>query len=86
MKRRESEYQAKKFVMVIDLAKCDGCGKCTEACNKMHYLPKTKEWIEVLEMQDSPKVAPYYMPKNCFHPCRLSIKPFSKMDDPCIWL
>ena len=23
----------KKFVMVIDLAKCNGCGKCTEACN-----------------------------------------------------
>ena len=46
----------KKFVMVIDLAKCDGCGKCTEACNKMHYLPKEKEWIQVLEMQDAPKV------------------------------
>ena len=57
----------KKFVMVIDLAKCDGCGKCTEACNKMHYLPKEKEWIEVLEMQDAPKEAPYFMPKNCFH-------------------
>ena len=57
----------KKFVMVIDLAKCDGCGKCTEACNKMHYLPKNKEWIEVLEMQDAPKLAPYFMPKNCFH-------------------
>ncbi|WP_204314641.1 hypothetical protein, partial [Stenotrophomonas maltophilia] len=43
----------KNFVMVIDLAKCDGCGKCTKACNKMHYLPKNKEWIEVIEMQDS---------------------------------
>jgi Fe-S-cluster-containing dehydrogenase component len=57
----------KKFVMVIDLAKCDGCGKCTKACNKMHYLPKNKEWIEVLEMQDSPEVAPYYFPKPCYH-------------------
>lgn len=57
----------KKFVMVIDLAKCDGCGKCTKACNKMHYLPSNKEWIEVLEMQDSPEMAPYYFPKPCMH-------------------
>ncbi len=38
----------KKFVMVIDLAKCDGCGKCTEACQKMHFVPPTKEWLESL--------------------------------------
>src|SRR6185312_8014467 len=25
----------RKFIMVIDLAKCDGCGKCTVACSKM---------------------------------------------------
>src|ERR1035441_662116 len=47
----------KKFVMVIDLANCDGCGKCTKACNKMHYLPKEKEWIKVEEFQDAPKEA-----------------------------
>ncbi|MEO5570533.1 MAG: 4Fe-4S dicluster domain-containing protein, partial [Bacteroidia bacterium] len=57
----------KKFVMVIDLAKCDGCGKCTEACNKMHFLPPTKEWIEVIKMQDAPAEAPYFFPKPCFH-------------------
>lgn len=57
----------KKFVMVIDLAKCDGCGKCTKACNKMHFLPSDKKWIDVLEMQDAPEAAPYYFPKPCFH-------------------
>jgi molybdopterin-containing oxidoreductase family iron-sulfur binding subunit len=57
----------KKFVMVIDLAKCDGCGKCTKACNSMHYLPSNKEWIEVLEMQDAPETAAYYFPKPCYH-------------------
>ncbi|MBI3509171.1 MAG: 4Fe-4S dicluster domain-containing protein [Bacteroidetes bacterium] len=57
----------RKFVMVIDLSKCDGCGKCTEACNKMHFLPPTKEWIEVLKMQDNTEEAPYWFPKNCFH-------------------
>ena len=53
----------KKFVMVINLAKCDGCGKCTKACNKMHYLPSNKEWIPILDMQDTPETAPYYFPK-----------------------
>ncbi len=57
----------KKFVMVIDLAKCDGCGKCTEACSKMHFIPPSKKWINVLTMQDSEKTAPYYFPKPCFH-------------------
>ncbi len=57
----------KKFVMVIDLAKCDGCGKCTKACNKMHYLPKNKAWLSVVDMQDSSETAPYYFPKPCMH-------------------
>ena len=57
----------KKFVMVIDLAKCDGCGKCTEACQKMHFVPPSKEWLQVLTMQDSEETAPYYFPKPCFH-------------------
>ncbi len=57
----------KKFVMVIDLAKCDGCGHCTVECNKMHHIPKSKEWIKVIEMQDSPKEAPYWFVKPCFH-------------------
>jgi molybdopterin-containing oxidoreductase family iron-sulfur binding subunit len=57
----------KKFVTMIDLAKCDGCGKCTKACNKMHFLPKEKEWIKVEEFQDAPKEAPYYFVKPCYH-------------------
>ena len=57
----------KKFVMVIDLAKCDGCGACTKACQKMHFTPTDREWIKVLTMQDNEKSAPYYFPKPCFH-------------------
>ena len=56
----------KKFVMVIDLAKCDGCGECTRACQKMHFNPPDREWIKVLTMQDSENSAPYYFPKPCF--------------------
>lgn len=57
----------KKFVMVIDLAKCDGCKKCTQACQKMHYTPSDREWIKVYDMKDSEASAPYFFPKPCFH-------------------
>src|SRR5665647_883955 len=39
----------KKFVMVIDEAKCDGCKKCTEACQAMHYTESDREWIKVFK-------------------------------------
>ena len=57
----------KKFVMVIDLSKCDGCGKCTEACQKMHFTPPEREWIKVYKMQESESTAPYWFTKPCYH-------------------
>src|ERR1039457_5374867 len=30
-----------RWVMVIDLAKCDGCRDCTKACTKMHLDRKS---------------------------------------------
>ncbi len=56
----------RKWVMVIDLAKCDGCGKCIEACSKMHFVPADRQWIKVLRMRDAAHTAPYWMPKPCF--------------------
>lgn len=57
----------KKFVMVIDLAKCDGCKTCTVACQAMHYTESDREWIKVFKMQDAATTAPYFFPKPCFH-------------------
>ncbi len=57
----------RKWVMVIDLAKCDGCRKCTEGCQKMHFTPPDREWIRVFQMQDSKETTPYFFPKPCFH-------------------
>ena len=57
----------RKFVMVIDLAKCKNARKCVTSCQKMHHLPEEKEWLQVKLMQDSPEAAPYWFPKTCFH-------------------
>ena len=57
----------RKFVMVIDLAKCDGCARCTVACSKMHFVPPQRQWIKVLRMQDSEHTAPYFFPQPCYH-------------------
>ena len=57
----------KKFVMVIDLAKCDGCKKCTEACQAMHYTEPEREWIKVFKMRDSESETPFFFPKPCYH-------------------
>ena len=57
----------RKFVMVIDLARCRNARNCITACQKMHHLPEDKEWITVKLMKDSEKGAPYWFPKTCFH-------------------
>jgi molybdopterin-containing oxidoreductase family iron-sulfur binding subunit len=57
----------RKWVMVIDLAKCDGCKHCTVSCQKMHFTPSDREWIKVFRMQEGKDTAPYWMPKPCFH-------------------
>ena len=57
----------RKFVMVIDLAKCRNARKCIDACQQMHHLPAEDEWIRVYYMQDSDDTAPYWFPKPCFH-------------------
>ncbi len=54
-----------RFVMVIDLAKCDGCKDCTAACTAMHFVPPNQEWIKVDEMVSNDVEGPYWFP----HPC-----------------
>lgn len=56
-----------KWVMVIDLAKCDGCRDCTKACTQMHFVPPFQEWIKVYEVDDNPAAGPYFLPRPCMH-------------------
>ena len=57
----------KRFVMVIDLARCRNARKCISQCQEMHNLPSEDQWIKVFLMQDSEDTAPYWFPKPCFH-------------------
>ena len=59
--------RGKKFVMVIDLSRCQNARKCMAACNAAHELQPYQHHINTLQMQDTPDTAPYYMPKPCFH-------------------
>lgn len=56
----------KRFVMVIDLANCDGCQICTTACTKMHFVPFGQQWIRVHKMEENPGGS-YWLPKPCMH-------------------
>jgi len=57
----------KKFVMVIDLARCKSVKACQSACNHAHGLQHGQNWIKVYPMQDAEKTAPYWEPTTCMH-------------------
>lgn len=57
----------RKWVMVFDLSRCKGAGKCLTACSKMHYLPPQNSYIKLSKMQDADLASPYWMPTLCFH-------------------
>jgi Fe-S-cluster-containing dehydrogenase component len=57
----------KRWVMVIDLAKCRNARKCVNACQGAHQLKPDQFHLNTLQMQDSPNGAPYFMPKQCQH-------------------
>jgi molybdopterin-containing oxidoreductase family iron-sulfur binding subunit len=61
------EIAERKFVMVIDLARCNNARRCVEACQKAHHLPPHQELMKVYLMQESEDAIPFWMPKPCFH-------------------
>ena len=60
-------YANRKFVMVVDLAKCRNALKCQDSCNKNHYITGDNAWLKVYKMQESKETAPYWMPMICQH-------------------
>ncbi len=57
----------RKFVMVIDLAKCKNARKCIEGCQEGHNLAPDVEWLKVYLMKDHKDGEPYWFPRQCFH-------------------
>lgn len=57
----------RKFVMVIDLAKCKNARKCVDACQEGHMLPRDHEWIKLYLLQDDRTTSKYWFPRPCFH-------------------
>jgi len=57
----------RKFVMVIDLAKCKNALACQRSCNKNHYITGDNAWLKVYKMQETKEAAPYWMPTTCQH-------------------
>ena len=66
-KRGREGMPGKKWVMVIDLAKCRNARKCMAACQGAHELKPEQHHINVLRMQKDEQSAPYFMPKPCQH-------------------
>lgn len=55
----------KQWVMVIDLARCNGCGDCQVACGAFHRVPPGQEWIKIFKLKDSEDGTPYWFPRVC---------------------
>lgn len=62
----ETPLPPRRWAMVIDLRRCDGCKKCTEACQAKHYLPPEQEWIKVYTVRDRTGVE-VNIPRLCMH-------------------
>jgi molybdopterin-containing oxidoreductase family iron-sulfur binding subunit len=60
-------FPNKKFVMVIDLARCKNAKQCVKSCNKNHFITGDNAWLKVYKMQDNPESSPYWMPNLCQH-------------------
>ncbi len=57
----------KKFVMVIDLARCKNVKACQASCNHAHHIADAQNWIKIYPMKDAEETAPYWQPTTCMH-------------------
>lgn len=63
---REETPGDHKWAMVIDLAKCTGCGYCTKACQAHNDTAPGVQWNKVIQTETR-NGEPTYMPRPCMH-------------------
>jgi Fe-S-cluster-containing dehydrogenase component len=61
-----AEVSPHRWAMVIDQAKCIGCGYCTLACRATNDVREGMEWNVVLEAEPLAG-QPVYLPRPCMH-------------------
>lgn len=65
-----------RYVMVLDLDKCIGCGKCTSACMLDRFVPKGQEWIKVFKEKDEEQEHFFIRPcQQCQNPPCVNVCP-----------
>jgi Fe-S-cluster-containing dehydrogenase component len=57
----------RRWVLVVDLARCRNARRCIAACQEAHQLRPEQYHMNTLQMKDSPDTAWYNMPKHCQH-------------------
>ncbi len=57
--------RTRKWTMLIDLRRCDGCGKCTKGCQEAHNVPDGQEWIRVYRVTENGGT--FFLPRPCMH-------------------
>lgn len=66
-KRGREGIEGKRWVMVVDLAKCKNARRCMTACQSAHHLRPEQHHLNVLQIKESEETPAYYQPKMCQH-------------------
>ncbi|HEX9124699.1 MAG TPA: twin-arginine translocation signal domain-containing protein, partial [Actinomycetota bacterium] len=69
----EASTRIRRWVMVIDLRRCDGCSglgvppQCTQNCNWARFVPEGQQWIECYQtsVSDPPGADSDYLVAPC---------------------
>ncbi len=59
-------FVGRRWIMVLDLARCDGCKICTWACQDEHFVPFGQQWITVYK-EENALGGKYPLPRPCMN-------------------